>query len=131
MTPETKFNRWVADRLLYDAHIQRIETSTGSGIPDMNICWHGREFWAESKVATPGGNVLLRPFQWAWLKRRQSHGGKSVILAQFDGEVAVWEPYNTLVVVHGAHLRVASTPSIRATKTAAGIASLRSFLMTI
>jgi hypothetical protein len=135
MTPETKFNLWIAQKLFFDAHVQRIETSTGSGVPDMNICWYGIEFWAESKVETPGGNILLRPFQWAWMKKRQNAGGKVILLAERNqdrpAQVSMWAVANINVAVHGAHLKVITTPLATIIRNQAGIDRLRGVLQTI
>lgn len=36
--PEAKFTSWFTRSLPHDWHSQRIETTTGRGVPDMNIC---------------------------------------------------------------------------------------------
>lgn len=135
MTPESKFNQWISHKLLFDAHVQRIETTTGSGVPDLNVCWYGIEFWAESKVETPGGNILLRPFQWAWMKKRQNAGGKVILLAERNqdrpAQVSLWGVANISVVVHGAHLKVITTPLVTVIKNQHGIDTMRGFLNTI
>lgn len=66
---------------------QRIETgSTGRGIPDVNLCWMGRDIWVELKIVM-GSRVSLRPEQVAWAYRRTKAGGTVWILARdkFDG----------------------------------------------
>jgi hypothetical protein len=47
---------------------------TESGIPDLNGCFAGREFWIECKV-TKHWKVILRPMQAAWIKRHIRCGG--------------------------------------------------------
>jgi hypothetical protein len=60
------FNLW---------HWQRLETeATGSGIPDLNCCAHGFEFWLELK-ATSTWRIEIRPPQHAWINRRIRAGG--------------------------------------------------------
>ena len=48
---------------------------TDLGIPDMNGCVGGREFWVEAKLAR-GNVVRIRPGQIAWLSRRHRVGGR-------------------------------------------------------
>lgn len=59
-------------------HWQRIETSTGLGVPDMNGCVIGKEFWIEFKKAD-GWVVGLRPEQVAWHMHRSRVGGRTFI----------------------------------------------------
>lgn len=42
--------------------VQRIETTTGSGVPDLCILWKGRTIWVELKWKVR----KLRPAQIAW-----------------------------------------------------------------
>lgn len=74
--------------------LQRIEAATGAGIPDVNGCAHGREFWLEGKVARycrlglqstvigpkdPQQDALcftVRKSQLAWMIRRRRVGGR-------------------------------------------------------
>jgi Holliday junction resolvase len=48
---------------------------TESGIPDLNGCYAGADFWIECKV-TKAYAVVLRPAQIAWIDRRIRAGGK-------------------------------------------------------
>lgn len=51
MTPEATFTKWFSTHLPVNWHYQRIETTTGRGVPDAQICaGPGREFWVEFKV---------------------------------------------------------------------------------
>ncbi len=74
MTPEQTLNKFIRTALEPTCAVQRIETSTGSGIPDLNVCWSGREFWIESK-ANAGTCPHIRPAQYAWMLHRCSKGG--------------------------------------------------------
>lgn len=70
--------------------VQRIETgSTGRGIPDVNVCVDGHEFWIELKVVQ-GRRVELSPEQVAWHYRRTRAGGRTWILAR-DKADGVWK----------------------------------------
>jgi len=81
-TLESTFWGLLKSHLPKDCHAQRIETgSTGLGIPDVNMCWQGHEFWVELKIVK-GKRVELRPEQVAWLFRRNRAGGVSWIAAR-------------------------------------------------
>ena len=61
-------------------HWQRIETGAlQQGVPDVNGCWGGHEFWIELKCTTTD-NVSLTPFQCSWHMRRAAAGGCSCIM---------------------------------------------------
>ncbi len=92
------------------AHAQRIETSTSSGVPDINICIGGKEIWVETKVADP--YVLLRPFQWSWINRRGKAGGVILVLAaNFNGRwFHAWRAEDLKVEPYSRYLRVVSQP---------------------
>jgi len=55
-------------------HFIRIESNTINGIPDINGCWSGKEFWMElksDKVSYP----KLSKWQIAWINKRILNGG--------------------------------------------------------
>ena len=61
-------------------HWQRIETGAlQQGVPDVNACYGGREFWLELKC-TSNDRVSLSPFQCSWHMRRAATGGLSWIM---------------------------------------------------
>lgn len=66
-------------KLLPNAHFQRIETSVGLGVPDVNGCLDGIEFWLELKVSSNKRSVLSK-YQKAWIIRRGKAGGRVFIL---------------------------------------------------
>jgi Holliday junction resolvase len=56
-------------------HWQRIEIGgTGQGVPDLNGCVDGIEFWVELKQDQKG-RMILRPEQIGWMIERTRHGG--------------------------------------------------------
>ena len=57
----------------------RIESTTIQGIPDVNGCGNGVEFWLELK-STPDNIPVLSKFQIAWCFKRTQHGGRVFIL---------------------------------------------------
>ena len=60
-------------------HWISVETGvTDPGVPDLNGCAQGVEFWLECK-ATQGWAVTLRPEQIGWLERRARAGGRTFI----------------------------------------------------
>ena len=66
-TPERKLyvrlkNALIRGRVGID--IERLEVTSMSGVPDVNVCFNGVETWIELKIITQG-QVLLRPFQYA------------------------------------------------------------------
>lgn len=85
-------NLWalVRDNLL-DFHLQRIETGlTGSGVPDVNGCKKGQEFWIELKEIHSGNSLTLRPMQVSWLVKRAQHGGQVFVLARKNNQMKLF-----------------------------------------
>jgi len=85
-------NLWalVRDNLL-GFHLQRIETGlTGSGVPDVNGCKKGQEFWIELKEIHSGNSLTLRPMQVSWLAKRAMHGGQVFVLARKNNEIKLF-----------------------------------------
>ena len=63
---------------LKNPHLMRLESSTINGIPDINGCWAGKEFWIElksDKVSYP----KLSKWQISWINKRISVGGIVII----------------------------------------------------
>ena len=77
-------NLWLLMRSnLPEIHLQRIETGmTGAGVPDVNGCANGKEFWVELKEVHSGNKLTLRPMQISWLAKRASHGGQVFVMAR-------------------------------------------------
>lgn len=67
---------------LPQVHWQAIETGgVGLGVPDVNGCYRGAEFWVELKQ-TDGWAVTLRPHQIGWLLHRARAGGRVFVLVR-------------------------------------------------
>jgi hypothetical protein len=66
MKNESQFNKWLTKQFYetFNKHItvQRIETSTGNGVPDLLILTQDKTWLIESKFET----TRLRPEQKAW-----------------------------------------------------------------
>ena len=76
---------------LPDIHLQRIETGmTGAGVPDVNGCAKGKEFWVELKEIHSGNKLTLRPMQISWLAKRASHGGQVFVMARKNNEIKLY-----------------------------------------
>ena len=85
-------NLWLLMRTnLPQIHLQRIETGmTGAGVPDVNGCAKGKEFWVELKEIHSGNALTLRPMQIAWLAKRASHGGQVFVMARKQDEIKLY-----------------------------------------
>lgn len=59
-------------------HFIRVESNTINGIPDINGCWSGKEFWIELK-SDKVGYPKLSKWQIAWINKRIKHGGVVII----------------------------------------------------
>ena len=74
-----------------EVHWQRIETGmTGSGVPDVNGCAKGKEFWIELKEVHSGNSLTLRPMQVAWLSKRAMNGGQVFVLARKNNQMKLF-----------------------------------------
>lgn len=61
-------------------HWTSIETGlVQRGVPDLNGCADGRDFWVECKAVKRGWAVKVRPEQVAWLAARWRHGGRALL----------------------------------------------------
>ena len=78
--PEAKLWRDVK-KALKNVHAVRIEHRYLPGIPDVNCCYKGVEFWLELKVSK-GNYIGLSKFQKAFINERSKHGGKVFVLAR-------------------------------------------------
>jgi hypothetical protein len=109
---EAQFNKWLVHAWFSAPKTmsQRIETSTSSGVPDIYLVHQGFSVWIESKILTPRGQALLRPYQQAWHYRHGVAGGKTLILG-YDTEndvVHVWIPQKTQFKPSGPYLATTS-----------------------
>ncbi len=59
-------------------HLIRVESNTINGIPDINGCWKGNEFWIELK-SDKVGYPKLSKWQISWINKRIKHGGIVII----------------------------------------------------
>jgi hypothetical protein len=60
-------------------HWSRVESWAGPGVPDLNGCYKGHEFWIELKVRR-SKRIIFRPHQMVWHYSRIKAGGSSFIV---------------------------------------------------
>ena len=78
-------------------HWLSVETgSTEAGVPDMNGCFGGKEFWLEMKKCT-SNRVGVSPAQVGWHLRRHRAGGISYIAVRRSRG-------DTLFLIPGIHV---------------------------
>lgn len=110
MRTEKEFVTWLKNQLMPMSDPQRIENTTSRGVPDMNVCYQGKEFWIEAKLFT-GGRVLIRPEQHAWMMRRSAHSGRCFVVALHPNmSIHVWRYPDILVDPYSKYLWLKSTP---------------------
>lgn len=90
-TTESNLWKWLAtSRQIYRdrLHINRVENTVLRGMPDVEGCIDGQQFWIELKCAgrptNPGKGIAVefQPNQAPWIERRMAAGGKVHILLQ-------------------------------------------------
>ena len=75
-------------------HVIRVENTSGSGTPDVNACYAGKETWLELKMAK-GNWVHFRTSQVAWFTKRVPRQGRCGVLIRKNDD---------LYLVRGAEL---------------------------
>lgn len=98
MTPEQKL--WQLVKPHIPGHVNRVENSMGTGMPDVEFCYKGRQYWLENKVdlgVVIGPNRLgdcirlneenrgpkfVRESQYIWHSQRVKQGGNVFILSR-------------------------------------------------
>lgn len=98
MTPEQRlYNRlssWCKSNLPRGRYVlQRIETSTAVGIPDVYFCTQGKSCWLETK--TLDYQVDIYQSNWAW--KHQLAGGVTWIVTEIDNELVGLKFEDTMV----------------------------------
>jgi Holliday junction resolvase len=97
-------------RAVFRHHLPRVGWTTietaavEPGVPDLNGCFDGVEFWVEMKQ-TEGWTVEVKAAQVAWHKLRQSKGGRTFF--------AVRRKRTDLYLIHGRHADVLKTEGLK------------------
>ena len=72
-------------------HWQRVETGAiSTGVPDVNGCGWGKEFWIELKEIHSGNQLTLRPMQVSWIAKRAMNGGQVFVMARKNDEIKLY-----------------------------------------
>lgn len=93
---------------------QRIEVTSGRGVPDVNLIINGVEVWLELKVAYKS-QFFLRKEQYVWGCRRAKRGGRVFVLgyAPETATTFIWRyPFD---VIHGGKYLIMRTSSVMTT----------------
>jgi hypothetical protein len=78
--------RKIFQRYWREPHWQSIESGgTSAGIPDLNGCVDGREFWVEAKVTSSWKVNNVKPAQVGWIERRTRAGGRVFVAVRQRG----------------------------------------------
>jgi len=79
---ENSFSKWVCESAKKMGYIpQRLEVTTGAGIPDLVLMGEGRTIWLELKWETR----FIRAEQYVWLRRiRQEKIPSGVLVGEND-----------------------------------------------
>ena len=76
---EATFRRWLVANKPNKSLIQPIETSTGSGIPDLFYCCQHGSCWIELKETERTG-CYMRVSQWLWFRKLRDARGKGFLI---------------------------------------------------
>ena len=83
-------------------HLQRIETSTGTGIPDVYFRYERHVCWIETKTI----EYAVSKEQYAWACKEMTAGGQCWVLTVVDGELKFYGFDSDMVGVRlGKYLR--------------------------
>ena len=91
MPKEASLWQLLRENLSKEVHFQRIETGgTAKGVPDVNLCYQGKEIWIELKSIT-GNKLTLSEFQIVWMHNRDKSGGKCLILVKKEKQIRAFD----------------------------------------
>jgi hypothetical protein len=105
MKPEQDFYHWLKSQMPVEAVLQRVESVTSNGIPDVCACYQGIIVWWELKVLH-AGKCLIRKEQFAWGHRLAEAGGLVVLVCDAPDGILVWKYPDVYVKQHGKYLEV-------------------------
>jgi hypothetical protein len=108
--PEAAFYDWIKSNIPW--FFQRIETTTGSGIPDIWSAHQGESLWIELK-ALPATNLQIRKAQYAWMTKAHWNGIHTWIWNRNPRRKTVIQAWVTPFEVEPGkkdHLKITSQP---------------------
>lgn len=89
MTPESKYYQSIKSTLPRQWMLQRIETTTANGVPDLNVLIPNLgELWIELKSTK--STVRLRKEQYAWLTKRMLMNGIALVFVEKNKQNLIW-----------------------------------------
>lgn len=91
---EQEFKKWILKNATNDWLFQTIETSTGSGVPDLFVCTDGYQGWIELKSCA-NNRCYMRISQWRWMNKLSSRGGCGLLVIKRETDKRV-DIYNML-----------------------------------
>lgn len=100
MARESDFYKALRNALKNDFFMQRIETTTGAGVPDLFISNHSTfHAWIELK-ALPTPRPYIRPAQWAWMHNNPTFRGPVLILNRHPSSklISCWQWHEQMQV---------------------------------
>jgi len=110
--------RQIFQKHLPEVHWQPVETwSTGQGVPDVNGCFRGREFWIENKL-TSGWSINFETGQVAWAERRLRAGGRVFLAVRRQAAAGPrrGEATDELWLFNGAQTRQVAEAGLKGTR---------------
>ena len=106
---EQKLYQWLK-RKLPSCQLQRIETCTTAGVPDLYICSpSGVSVWVELKIVR-GKHPIIRKEQYAWGMRHARISGKACVLGRKKDELKLWRFPMLEIESVGRNPKVVSEP---------------------
>lgn len=77
---EANFRSWLVKNAGSGWMMQTIETSTGTGVPDVYFCTQGHQGWLELKNSALLSACYMRVSQWRWFHKLYKRGGVALLL---------------------------------------------------
>jgi hypothetical protein len=99
---EAVFNSYLRKKFTeHGAFVQRIETSTSRGVPDIALLYKGQTYWFECKVNYP----ILRPEQYVWGRKAMEHQIPHYCICLFkNDEIGLFTCEHTITLTKGIKL---------------------------
>ena len=114
---ETALRKKLKEWLPKNTHYQPVESSTSSGVPDINFCLNGIEVWAELKIVKGKRKLrfqkALSPYQWNWLSARAKAKGVVWVIAQHNEDILLYDCRLLLKAFQNNRDELPANPSVR------------------